>query len=160
MQAGAKFSCSGVPNPTALQGHDPLCTMECSLLQRDVFVSSIQINILPYFLLTARGVTLSRFFKKKKKNQSFRSTSFLSYLSDSFSHTQHTHNGHTASLASPAGYATERNQHSKKAAQLSSESAHSKLRQLFSRGLRQSSLRSSDLSQSPVKHLDCPFSHC
>lgn len=92
MQAGAKFSCSGVPNPTALQGHDPLCTMECSLLQRDVFVSSIQINILPYFLLTARGVTLSRFFKKKKKKirASDQHLSSPTYRTPSVTHSTHT----------------------------------------------------------------------
>lgn len=95
MQAGAKFSCSGVPNPTALQGHDPLCTMECSLLQRDVFVSSIQINILPYFLLTARGVTLSRFFKKKKKKSELQINIFpllpIGLLQSHTAHTQWTH---------------------------------------------------------------------
>lgn len=139
VQAGAKFSCSGSQNPTALQGHDPYVLRNGSLLQRDVFVSSIQINTLPYFLLTdsqrcyiIQSCRCHGSLKKKKKNQSFRSTFFLFHLSDSFSHTHtpHTHNGHTASLGSPAGYAAERNRHSytKEAAPLSSESANSKLR--------------------------------
>lgn len=53
----------------------PICYGMVLFLQRDLFVSSIQINIVPYFLLTARGLNIiqitqmSQLGKKKKKTE-------------------------------------------------------------------------------------------